>query len=79
MHGWIDSGHMITADTVERMTAAERVQAMELLWDSLATTRDEISSPAWHGKILAGRLAEVEAGGVDFLTLDELKQRLGRA
>ncbi len=52
---------------------------MELLWDSLAMTRDEISSPAWHGKILAGRLAQVEAGGVNFLTLDELKQRLGRA
>jgi hypothetical protein len=70
---------MITADTVERMTAAERVQAMELLWDSLATTRDAADSPAWHGRILAGRLAQVESGDADFLTLDELKQRLGRA
>ena len=69
---------MIEAVEVERMSVAERLQAMELLWRSMTREPDQLKSPAWHGRVLAQRLAKVEAGNGQFLTLPQLKQRLAR-
>jgi len=69
---------MIEAVEIERMSVAERLQAMELLWRSMTPEPDKLKSPAWHGKVLAQRLAKVEAGEGQFLTLAQLKQRLAR-
>jgi putative addiction module component (TIGR02574 family) len=69
---------MIEAVEVERMSVAERLQAMELLWRSMTREPDKVKSPAWHGEILAQRLAKVEAGKGQFLTLPQLKQRLAK-
>jgi len=69
---------MIGAMEVERMSLAEKLQAMELLWRSMATKPDKVKSPAWHGKVLAQRLAKVEAGKGEFLTLAQLKKRLAK-
>jgi putative addiction module component (TIGR02574 family) len=63
---------------IERMTIAERLQAMELLWRSLATEPDKVSSPAWHKTILNKRLAKIKAGKARFLTIAQLKKRLAR-
>lgn len=41
---------------------AERLQAMEVLWDSLCHDSKFDPSPAWHADILAGRLAEIRQG-----------------
>ncbi len=49
---------------------------MEVLWNAIR--KDEPESPEWHGKVLAARLARVEAGQGDFLALSELKKRLRR-
>jgi putative addiction module component (TIGR02574 family) len=69
---------MIEAVEIERMSVAERLQAMELLWRSMTREPDKVKSPAWNGKVLAQRLAKVEAGKGQFLTLRQLKQRLAR-
>jgi putative addiction module component (TIGR02574 family) len=61
---------------IERMSFAERLQAMELLWRSMAAEPDKLESPGWHKKILARRLAKVEAGKGEFLTLTQFKKRL---
>jgi len=63
---------------IERMSFAERLQAMELLWRSMAAEPDKLESPGWHKKILASRLAKVEAGKGEFLTLTQLKKRLAK-
>jgi hypothetical protein len=63
---------------IERMSTAEKLQAMELLWRSMSREPDKLESPAWHGKVLAQRLARVEAGKGEFLTLTQLKQRLAK-
>ena len=68
---------MIAAE-IERMSIAERLQAMELLWRSMAGEPDKLKSPAWHGKVLSQRLAKVEAGQGEFLTLTQLKKRLAK-
>ncbi len=69
---------MIEAVEIERMSLAERLQAMELLWSSIAAEPDKVESPAWHKKILEKRLAKVEAGKAEFLTLAQLKKRLAK-
>jgi putative addiction module component (TIGR02574 family) len=63
---------------IERMTVAERLQAMELLWSSLATVPEKVESPAWHKKILTKRLAKIKSGKAEFLTLAQLKKRLAK-
>ena len=67
---------MIQAADIERMSIAERLQTVELLWDSLAQTPEAVPSPAWHGEVIAARLAKIERGEGKFLTLAELKERL---
>ncbi len=68
---------MFVESDIEHMTVAERFQAMEVIWGSFLKSPEEVSSPAWHGQILSERLAKVEAGQGKFLTLEELKGRLG--
>ena len=63
-------------ETIARLNKSERLQMMELLWSALR--KDEPQSPAWHGDVLAERLAKAEAGKAEFLTIPELKERIRR-
>ncbi len=65
-------------EEVSRLNKAERLQALEVLWDAIRQEQDEPESPAWHGEVLAARLAKAEVGEAEFLTMEELKARLGR-
>ncbi|HUR45396.1 MAG TPA: addiction module protein [Candidatus Saccharimonadales bacterium] len=65
---------MIDEALIERMTAAEKLQTMELLWKSMSAGR--VQSPEWHKDIIAARLARAKDGEGKFLTLEEAKQRL---
>jgi hypothetical protein len=67
---------MIQVADIERMSLEERLQAMELLWSSIAQTPEAVDSPDWHNDVLAGRLAKMERGEGEFLTLAQLKDRL---
>jgi putative addiction module component (TIGR02574 family) len=69
---------MFVASDIEHMTVAERFQAMDVIWGSFLKSPEDLSSPAWHGQVLSERLAKVEAGHGKFLTLEELKGRLGK-
>ena len=60
------------------MSKAEQLQAMEWLWASLAKKPEAIESPQWHGEVLAGRKAKVDSGEAQFLSVDQLKERLRR-
>ena len=37
---------------IERMSLAERLQAMELLWHSMARTPEKLASTTWHNMVL---------------------------
>ena len=69
---------MIQAAEIEKMSLDERLQTMELLWASLARTPDAVPSPDWHGEVLAKRMAKIDRGEAEFLTIPELKERLQR-
>jgi hypothetical protein len=66
---------MIQAAEIEQMSLEERLQTMELLWASLARTSDSVPSPNWHGEVLATRMAKIERGEGEFLTIAQLKER----
>lgn len=65
-------------EEVSRLSKAERLQAMEWLWASLSKEQQDIESPEWHGEVLAARQAKVDSGEAEFLTVDQLKDRLRR-
>jgi len=67
---------MIRMTDIDDMSLPERLQAMELLWQSLCISPEAIESPSWHGEVLADRLARAEAGRSGFLSLEEAKVRL---
>ena len=65
-------------EEVSRLSKAERLQAMEWLWASFSKKPDEIESPEWHGEVLAARKAKADAGEAQFLSVEQLKERLRR-
>ncbi len=67
---------MIDATQIEQMSLAERLQTMELLWKAISARPKELSSPVWHGELLAERTAKIERGEAIFLTIDQVKERL---
>ncbi len=60
------------------MTPSQRVLAMEALWDSMCQEEAEMPSPDWHDEILAGRRKKLAEGKAGFVTLERLKDQIGR-
>jgi hypothetical protein len=64
---------MKTSD-IKKMSVAQRLQAMESLWDSFLYEGTEVESPQWHGEILSQRKAKIASGKANFMSLDKLKK-----
>jgi len=47
---------------IAEMTREEKLAAMELLWRDLVSEPESFESPAWHGKVIAERLANPSPG-----------------
>lgn len=62
---------------IEKMTVRERLQTIELLWDSITHSGEDIEPPAWHSEILSDRRKIIESGKAEWLTIDELRKELG--
>ena len=69
---------MLAMEQISRMSSSERVEAMELLWESFSIEGIEYPSPDWHSKILAERSDIINAGKATWLSVDELQVRLVR-
>ena len=52
----------MSALTIKQMSWAEKLRAMEELWESLSREESRFESPAWHGEALKGTAARHEAG-----------------
>lgn len=59
---------------IKKMSFAERLQAMEALWDSMLYEGKEISTPEWHKTILDERKKKIEKGEAQFISLKDLKK-----
>lgn len=58
------------------MSFRERLKAIELLWESIASEPDAIHSPDWHKEVLSKRKKNIESGKTNFIPLKDLKTRL---
>ena len=67
---------MLEMEQISRMSSSERVEAMELLWESFSKEGIDYPSPDWHGEVLAERSKMIESGNATWLSVDELQARL---
>jgi len=56
------------------MSTPDKLRLMEDLWADLSC--NEVSSPAWHGDVLAERDRLMESGEEKFVDWDAAKQQL---
>jgi Putative addiction module component len=61
---------------LSEMTRGAKLRAMEELWDDLCHSTEGVSSPAWHGEILAERAQRVASGEAHFHEWEGVKARL---
>lgn len=59
-----------------KMTTAEKLELMELLWQDLSRNPADIPSPAWHAEVLAERERKIKEGSAKFVSLDECRESL---
>ena len=58
------------------MSSTERIEAMELLWDSFSKEGIDYPSPVWHAEVLSERSQIIDSDQATWLTVDELQARL---
>ena len=66
--------HWIKITELRKMSISERLQGMEVLWDSLLYENDAVQTPEWHEKILQQRKAKIANGCATFISLADLKK-----
>jgi putative addiction module component (TIGR02574 family) len=64
---------------LDEMTVAEKLQAIEVLWDDLCRTPESLPTPDWHGEVLAAREQLLRDGKTKFLDFEEVRERLRKA
>lgn len=67
---------MLAKEQISQMSSVERMESMELLWESFSREGIDYPSPEWHGKVLAERSKIVDTGKAAWLSIDELQARL---
>jgi hypothetical protein len=63
---------------LSEMSHADKLRVMEELWDDLCRSPEGVSSPAWHGEVLAARAERVAKGEAKFHDWADVKERLLR-
>jgi hypothetical protein len=59
---------------LESMTVAEKLSAMEAIWESLCSNPLQVESPAWHEEVLAERKMRLENGQATVSDWDSAKR-----
>jgi len=67
---------MAVALDLGKMTTADKLRLMEDLWQNLTTEDPEITSPAWHGDILAERDRLISSGEEQLIDWEVAKKQL---
>jgi hypothetical protein len=64
---------------LDKMTTADKLSLMELLWDDLCRAPGDVPTPAWHGEVLAEREQLLREGKTQFCDFAEVCDRLRKA
>lgn len=65
----------MTIIEIKKMSATERLQTMEDIWDSFNHDQIEIKSPEWHKDVLSERRKQIEQGKAEFISFSDLKSK----
>ncbi|WP_295578189.1 addiction module protein [uncultured Lamprocystis sp.] len=63
----------MNTNEIIKMSVAERIDALEAIWDSLMIADAKIESPDWHQDVLAERRARLRDPSAKFVSLADLK------
>ena len=61
---------------LDGMTTSDKLRALELIWDDLLRTPEEIPSPAWHADVLCAREHRILEGSSSFSDWLDAKHRI---
>jgi hypothetical protein len=61
---------------IKQMTRAEKLMALEAIWDDLSRNEETFESPAWHKEELAATERRVKAGQEQFVDWEHAKKDL---
>ncbi len=59
-----------------QMSTADKLCAMETIWEDLAREPSTIPSPAWHEEVLRARQKRIQQGLAKFIDLDEAREQI---
>ncbi len=65
----------ITLD-LDTMTVADKLKAMETIWNDLLRSAEKIPSPAWHGDVLRARALRIREGQSSYADWAAAKRRI---
>jgi hypothetical protein len=66
----------MTTLAIDKMTSAEKLLAMEQLWDDFCHRTESMCSPDWHKEVLTVREERVKYGHSEFSDWEEAKKRI---
>jgi len=61
---------------LDKMSVEEKLQAMESLWDDLCSRAGVLTSPPWHGEVLAEREAMQQRRDDEFEDWEDAKRNI---
>ena len=63
---------------LKEMSAKDKLQTMEALWDSLSADPDAVESPEWHENELRVRESHIQSGDAKFIGWEKSKADIRR-
>jgi hypothetical protein len=60
-------------EDLKQLSKAERLQAMEMLWNVMLQENGDMETPDWHEDILSQRKKIIQNGHGSFISLTDLK------
>jgi hypothetical protein len=61
---------------LDKMSVAEKLRAMEILWADLSRNEAQLVSTAWHEDVLHDREAKIKSGAESFMDWETAKKQL---
>ena len=59
---------------LDKMSATDKLKAIEEIWTDLSHAPDDVPSPAWHADVLRAREERIARGESRFLSIPEAKE-----
>ncbi len=58
---------------LDKMSATDKLQAIEHIWADLSMVSEDVPSPAWHTDVLRAREERISDGRSRFLDIEQAK------